>query len=420
MNHEVTPLPQPERCPTAPSLGYQLTADFHGCDARALDDVEGIRAWLLEAARRAGATVVGDHVHRFNPHGVSGAVILAESHLAIHTWPEHGFAALDLFTCGRVLNAEPALDFLRGVFKPAQVEVRSAERGMAAPPRSSHVEAVSAGRRLELMLKGPWLLDEVTRLPALGGISQRVRIGDFTEFGRGLVIDGEVQLAEGCDAAYTRALVWPAALRAASRKRWLIIGGGDGAAAREALRFTDAEEVVVADVSALVVEQTRRLIPSFWDGCESDPRLQVQLRDGLEVLRDYAAGGRRADVIVLDLMPPYSAGSDLFQTAAAVLAPGGVFVAQLGELSGLRWEQHREQVEALGQVFRRVSSYRTPIEFFGYAQSFALGFQEERPPVPESGVETLLERLYGGEWRSGWSQAWHEGLFTLPAGVLGE
>jgi S-adenosylmethionine decarboxylase proenzyme len=88
------------------SLGSQLLVDMYGCDPVVLDDVERITAHMLEAAVAAGATVVHHRFHRFAPHGVSGMVILAESHLAIHTWPEHRFAAVDLFTCGATLSQD--------------------------------------------------------------------------------------------------------------------------------------------------------------------------------------------------------------------------------------------------------------------------------------------------------------------------
>src|SRR5215471_16617401 len=94
-----------------------------------------------------------------------------------------------------------------------------------------HVESVRPGRRLLLKRQGPWLFEGEEHLPALGGIRQRVQIGELEEFGRGLVIDGATQLAEALDAAYTTALVFPAALLAGSGRRWVIIGEGDGAAA---------------------------------------------------------------------------------------------------------------------------------------------------------------------------------------------
>ena len=84
------------------ALGRHLLVEFTGCEPTALADLDGVTAAMLEAARASGATIVTHSFHHFSPHGVSGAVIIAESHLAIHTWPEHGFAAVDFFSCGAV------------------------------------------------------------------------------------------------------------------------------------------------------------------------------------------------------------------------------------------------------------------------------------------------------------------------------
>ncbi len=77
---------------------------------------------MRQAAEEAGATIVDSSFHRFLPHGISGVVVIAESHLAIHTWPEYGYAAIDLFTCGDEVNPWKAFEFLRIKFdakKPA-------------------------------------------------------------------------------------------------------------------------------------------------------------------------------------------------------------------------------------------------------------------------------------------------------------
>ncbi len=84
------------------ALGHHLLAEFTGCEAAALADLGLVTSAMLQAAEASGATIVTHSFHHFSPHGVSGAVIIAESHLAIHTWPEHGFAAVDFFTCGKV------------------------------------------------------------------------------------------------------------------------------------------------------------------------------------------------------------------------------------------------------------------------------------------------------------------------------
>ena len=88
-------------------LGRQLLIDLYDCPAVLLDDEEFISASMISAARKAGAVVVNSNFHRFSPCGVSGVVAIRESHLAIHTWPEYGYAAIDLFTCGD--NVDPWL-----------------------------------------------------------------------------------------------------------------------------------------------------------------------------------------------------------------------------------------------------------------------------------------------------------------------
>ena len=80
-------------------LGRHLLVELYGCDRARLDDEEFLRNHCVAAAEAMGATVVGVHAHRFQPMGVSVVVVLAESHLALHTWPEHGTASFDVFIC---------------------------------------------------------------------------------------------------------------------------------------------------------------------------------------------------------------------------------------------------------------------------------------------------------------------------------
>jgi len=86
--------------------------ELEDCNEETLNDLEALRETLLTAAAEAGATVMGESFHRFNPHGISGVVVIAESHLFIHTWPEYGYAAADIFTCGTSVQPEKAAELL--------------------------------------------------------------------------------------------------------------------------------------------------------------------------------------------------------------------------------------------------------------------------------------------------------------------
>lgn len=113
-------------------LGVQIIADLYDCDRDRIDDAELVCEAMLEAARRARATIMAHNFHRFSPQGVSGVVIIAESHLAIHTWPEHNFAAIDLFTCGDVAHAQECFAYLKEVFRSGRLTTTTIERGLHA------------------------------------------------------------------------------------------------------------------------------------------------------------------------------------------------------------------------------------------------------------------------------------------------
>jgi S-adenosylmethionine decarboxylase len=94
------------------ALGRHLLVELHDCNKEALNDLGFLRQAMKDAAIDCGAVVLGDSFHNFSPQGVSGVVIIAESHLSIHTWPECGFAAVDVFTCGTSVQPEKAAEVL--------------------------------------------------------------------------------------------------------------------------------------------------------------------------------------------------------------------------------------------------------------------------------------------------------------------
>lgn len=112
------------------ALGRHLLCEYHGCDRELLDRVDFIRAELIAAVGHAGATPVQDVVHRFSPHGVTGVVVIAESHFSIHTWPEHGFAAVDLFTCGDTVDPWAAFTHLEQALRARTHSVIELRRGL--------------------------------------------------------------------------------------------------------------------------------------------------------------------------------------------------------------------------------------------------------------------------------------------------
>jgi S-adenosylmethionine decarboxylase len=109
--------------------GVHLIIDLHG--AKGLDDIDLIEATLRHCVDAAGATLLHIHLHHFQPNGVSGVAVLAESHISIHTWPDVGYAALDVFMCGKA-SPDACIPVLRNAFSATRVEVNELLRGRGA------------------------------------------------------------------------------------------------------------------------------------------------------------------------------------------------------------------------------------------------------------------------------------------------
>jgi spermidine synthase len=111
------------------SLGRHILVEFYGGSTTVLNDVLLIETIMLKAAQESGATIITSQFHRFPPLGVSGFIVLQESHFAIHTWPEHGYAAVDLFTCGFSVDPWIAYDILKQAFQSEHGSALELKRG---------------------------------------------------------------------------------------------------------------------------------------------------------------------------------------------------------------------------------------------------------------------------------------------------
>lgn len=119
------------------NLGQHVLAEFFECDPNILNNLEMVEKLMVESALECGATIVQKCFHMFNPYGVSGVIIIAESHLAIHTWPELGYAAVDLFTCGSKCDPTVAFEYLRKHFLSKNSSYTALKRGIIDEETSS-------------------------------------------------------------------------------------------------------------------------------------------------------------------------------------------------------------------------------------------------------------------------------------------
>jgi S-adenosylmethionine decarboxylase len=111
------------------SLGRHLLVDLYDCDRSLLNDVEYIKHQMVQSALEANSTIVNSIFHHFSPWGVSGVIVIAESNISIHTWPEYGYAAVDVFTCGNEGDPWKAYEYLRDALRSKRPEVKEEKRG---------------------------------------------------------------------------------------------------------------------------------------------------------------------------------------------------------------------------------------------------------------------------------------------------
>ncbi len=147
------------------ALGRQMTIEYYECSPTAFIDENRVEDALLKAAEESGATIISSSFHKFEPQGVSGVVVIAESHFTIHAWPEHDYAAVDIFTCGDNINLEIAVHSMKDSFQSENVVISSDQnRGLISKPleqqkigeiiRNSNIYPISWKKEYER--KNPW------------------------------------------------------------------------------------------------------------------------------------------------------------------------------------------------------------------------------------------------------------------------
>ncbi|HMK36224.1 MAG TPA: adenosylmethionine decarboxylase [Desulfomonilaceae bacterium] len=112
------------------ALGIHLLIELWSCNRQKIDNLDYLEKIMSQAAEAAGATVMKTAFQDFSPQGVSGVVVIAESHLTIHTWPEYGYAAVDIFTCGTKVDPWKAAGFLKQELEAEEFSIRDFQRGI--------------------------------------------------------------------------------------------------------------------------------------------------------------------------------------------------------------------------------------------------------------------------------------------------
>lgn len=412
-------------------LGVHYLLELRGCDPTVINDLPEVRRILIEAAKQAKATVLDARFHQFSPQGVSGVVVVGESHLSIHTWPEYGYASADIYTCGHTDPLRAAFYIVealraRSVFcmmvgrgeHPIMDESESeppspfvpARWGLQPPTDWLFVDYVDPSAAMLLRVKSV--------LHSSRSAYQQIEVLETEAFGRCLILDGRIQSAEADEFIYHEALVHPAMVTHPDPREVLILGGGEGATLREVLRHRTVERAVMVDIDPQVIEISRRYLPEWSDGAFDDPRAEIRIEDAVRYLQETED---RFDVIIADLTEPEPGTPsepllrpEIFQAMHRCLKPGGILVNQSGS-TGTPISLFARVYRMMDAVFRRLAPCSIQIASFAEPWGFivASDVHDPRDLMPEE-VEAHLSQRCAREKLRYYDGFIHQALFTIP------
>jgi spermidine synthase len=420
--------------------GLHLTGDLFecGCNAATLTDLQTLSTLCRDATNDAKLTIVDEKWHLFpdwngEPGGITGTILLAESHLAIHTWPERRGVTLDVYVCNftedNTGKAEQLFDALMVAFRPKNQVVNRITRGDLASGSSpdapvSEQSASNAAVDQDAMIFD-WLnahsgygYTTRARLAEIQSPFQRVEVYDTHQFGKAFRLDGRLMTSEGDEFFYHECMTHPAALAHPNPEAVLVIGGGDGGSSEELFKHPSIKRIVMAELDPVVIDISKQWLGSIHKGALDDPRLEIKIGDGFEYVKGTT---ERFDLIVLDLTDPdtpafklYS--EEFFRMCQRLLKPGGMLTLHLGS-PVFQVETVRKNAANLRKVFRHVAPMALYVPLYGSLWCLAVASDTIDPRAfsTEQIAQRMNERRLSG--LRYYHPAMHGALFTLPVFV---
>lgn len=412
--------------------GLHLTADLYQCsgDERYMLDADAIAQLCRDQTAASGLTLVDDTWVKFPPYegqpgGVTGTVLLAESHLAIHTWPETGSVTIDVYVCNfSDDNSGKARQLMEGVitaFAPKRVLRQHLMRGDI----SMATACDKAAQEQQPETDADWVQEQLTPNSRFGYRAtatqkrqtpfQKLELLETPEFGKVLRLDGRFMTSEKEEFFYHEAMVHPAAMAHPAPRKALILGGGDGGAAEELLKHPSIERVVLAELDEAVVQFSREHLQAVHRGALDDPRVQVSIGDGMALVDST---DERFDLAFMDLTDPDTPASALYASESLarmkrVLTLDGALVLHLGS-PVFHGAQVAELARSLREQFEVVRCYGLYIPLYGAYWGLAVASDRLDPvQLTEKQVAERLQQRKVQDLQYYNAQT-HGGLFALP------
>ena len=423
------------------ALGRHILVEFLNCKADVLNDVVQIEKAMVEAAQIAGATVINSTFHHFSPYGVSGVVVIQESHLAIHTWPEYRYAAVDLFTCGDTVDPWVSFEFLKKAFdasysalemnrgsthimkKGTTLQVKPNDAENYDPAKGYKINRnvwftdKDENQALSLRYTGDVFFDEVSPY-------QRVRILESCSYGKMLAIDDMVMCTERDEYHYHEMIAHPAVQAFQSvggpLKNALVIGGGDGGTIRELFKYNTVDKITMVEIDEAVVRASKLHLPTIATEF-GNPKLNLVIGDGIKFIAETQA--EQYDIIIVDGSDPAGPAEGLFTKSfyancMKALKPNGILVTQ-GESPMFHSKTFVELNHCLKSVFGQNSVHTMLFHSTTYPSgmwSLQMAVKGQYHPTKDVKREQIAANLAGKTLKY-YNEDLHSAAFSLPTFV---
>ncbi|RJP26299.1 MAG: polyamine aminopropyltransferase [Candidatus Omnitrophota bacterium] len=375
------------------------------CDEHTLYRPESVVSQIMQMIQSVGFQAINHTSYAFAESGYTIAIILAESHLVIHTWPEHNkLVLIEISVCDFTqVNREKTIrlgDRLAELFQPVDIldEITS------MIPRICTKNVEGYGFRMEL---DSLITSRKSRF-------QDIIIADTAAFGRVLLLDGIMQTSEKDDCFYHEPLVHVPMLSHPHPQNVLICGGGDGGAAREVLKHPCVQSCTIVDIDAEVVSLARDHLGVIHQGSLVDPRIHIQIQNAVDFVHTTRSS---FDVIILDNTDPVGCAEILFsrefyQDVHQRLAPDGYVSLNIG--APLLFEKNSTRiVQEVHEIFSCGYPYLHFIPSYGSLMGFLLCMKMERELIPLEDVENRLNQRALHDLRIISPNTFHA-LFAVP------
>ena len=388
--------------------GLHLIGDLGGCccEPQRLLDGAGFKDKCIDMVQASGLTVMDATFKQFDDSGFTGTVVLAESHLAIHTWPENNGLTLDVYVCNysadNSVKAHKLFDAIIAYFEPEEIakhEIARGEHMLVEPLNDSIGFYVRANRMI-----GEWHTKY-----------QKLSIYDTPQYGKIFRLDDFNMTSEREEFVYHENLIHPALTVHDAPRNILIIGGGDGGSSEEALKHPSVERVTMVEIDEDVVKIAKEHFQTVHNGVFDNPRLQVIVEDGMKFVRETED---KYDLIALDLNDPVGPAAALYSTeffrqCRQALNPEGLLALHIGSPTA-QPERVAELTQRLHGVFNIVRPYTMYIPLYGAQWALAVCSEQLDPKsfAPEEIDRRIKARnlqqlqFYNGDT--------HQGVFALP------